>query len=112
MKTKKVSFNFKNKEFIVEARECSIFNAGLMFRTRNTIPCLFEFDELSEFDITSLFVFFPFVAVWLNSKNEVIDTRLVKPFTIKISCKDPFAKLLEIPVNDKNKSLVRFLVDN
>lgn len=110
MKTKKVGFEHKGKKFLLEAKECNIFSSGLMFRNKNTKPCLFKFKKPSNFDITSLFVFFPFVAVWLDSKDKVIETRLIKPFTIKISCKKPFRKLLEIPINKKYKSKIKFLV--
>lgn len=81
-----------------------------MFRKRSTLPCLFEFKKKSNFKITSWWVFFPFVAVWLDSKNKVLDLKRVEPFTSVISSDKSHYKLLEIPVNEDNKELIEFLV--
>ncbi len=110
MRTKKVSFTFKGRKFSVDARKCSVFSTGLMFRSSNTWPCLFEFDSPSKFKITSIFVFYYFAAIWLDDKNKVLDIKIVSPFTFEISSKARFNKLLEIPSDDKNFKILSTLV--
>lgn len=70
---------------------------GLMFRTRKTCPLLFEFKKDVRIAIHSFFVFFPFKAIWLDENNEIIEQKLVKPFTLSVRPKKPFRKLIEIP---------------
>ena len=70
---------------------------GLMFRTRKTRPLIFEFKKDTRMAIHSLFVFFPFHAVWLDKNNRIIEQRKVKPFTLFVRPKKPFRKLIEIP---------------
>lgn len=73
---------------------------GLMFRKKEKCPALlFEFENSVKLKIHSFFVFFPFAAVWLDDKNNVIDMKIVRPFRISVSCREPFYKLLEIPIN-------------
>lgn len=80
--------------------------AGLMFKSRNAPNLLF----LNTNTIHSYFVFFPFLAVWLDEKNNVVDLSVVKPFTLSASPSKPAKKLVEIPFNDENKPLIRLLV--
>ena len=73
---------------------------GLMFHSREKCPAmLFEFTCPTTMRIHSLFVFFKFAAIWLDEKNNVIDMKIVKPFRFSVSCKKPFYKLVEIPLN-------------
>ena len=110
MSTRKISFSFKGKRFNIKAKRCSIFSSGLMFRRRETTPCLFDLKKPSGFKITSLFVFFPFVAIWFDHENKVLDIKVVRPFKFEISPKKLFSKLLEIPINETNSKIVRSLV--
>ena len=109
MKTEKVSFVFDKKKFSVEARRCGFFSFGLMFRTRETEPCVFRFEEMTDFKISSLFVPFPFVAVWLDKKGKVMEVRRVEPFTVAVSPKKKYYTLLEIPVNMKRSDVLERL---
>ena len=73
---------------------------GLMFHCREKCPAmLFEFKKSTRMSIHSLFVFFPFAAVWTDDKNNIIDKKIVNPFRLSISCKKPFYNLVEIPLN-------------
>ena len=74
---------------------------GLMFRTRKTKPLLFEFSKDTRTAIHSLFVFFPFHAIWLDENNKIIGQKVVKPFTFSVRPKKPFRKLIEIPISRK-----------
>lgn len=81
-----------------------------MFRTSRTNNLLFSFSRASRVAITSWFVFFPFLAVWLDEKNRVIETRKVKPFIMAVKPKKPAKTLVELPLNAKNKDLIAFFV--
>lgn len=83
---------------------------GLMFRCREKCPAmLFEFKKPTQMKIHSLFVFFPFVAVWLDNQNNIIDLKIVKPFQLSVYCKKYFYKLLEIPLSRKYKKEIQLL---
>ena len=103
---------FKNKSFDIKAKECNGFRKfiGLMFKSRETESLLFDFDEENRYSIHSLFVFFPFLAIWMDKNNEVIEYRIVSPFSINIYPKNKFRKIVEIPINSKNIWIVRFFV--
>ncbi|MDP3986647.1 MAG: DUF192 domain-containing protein [Nanoarchaeota archaeon] len=107
---KKISFSRRGKKFSLSCRECGFFSFGLMFRTRETKPCVFKFGEPTKFKISSLFVFFPFLAVWLDGKNEVIEIRRINPFNLFVPFERSYATLVEIPLNKKNSGIVDSLV--
>ena len=106
--------NFFNKSVeISKVKECNWFNKikGLMFsRRKKADVLLFAFDKPTKMAIHSFFVFFPFIAVWLDDKNKVIDMKVVKPFSPSVSCKKFYYKLVEIPVNRRYSKIVKFLV--
>lgn len=109
MKNKRIKIKNKGNVLKLDAKPVSIFSTGLMFRKKNTKPLIFEFDKPKKLRITSLFVFFPFVAVWLDKRNKVIEIKKIKPFTFSIEPKKEFYKLVEIPINDKNKEVIKSL---
>tara|TARA_Y100000296_G_scaffold84834_1_gene119220 strand:- start:7619 stop:7957 length:339 start_codon:yes stop_codon:yes gene_type:complete len=83
---------------------------GLMFRKRITNNLLFLFNKSSNMNIHSYFVFFNFLAIWTDNKNNVIDKKIVKPFTLSVKPKKSFHKLIEIPINEKNEKIIHFFV--
>ncbi len=83
---------------------------GLMFRTRYTWPLLFVFHRPCRVALTSWFVFFPFVAVWLDSRRRVIESCIVRPFMLTIVPHCSAHYLVEIPLNRRNSKITRFLV--
>lgn len=84
---------------------------GLMFcRRKNAKALLFEFKKQSKIKIHSLFVFFPFVAVWLDDKNKIVDRKIVKPFRFSVFPKKSFSKLIEIPIDERHMKIVDSLV--
>lgn len=106
---KNVTFFHKGKKFSVEAKSCNLFEKGigLMFSRREKAKILiFEFNKKRNIVIHSFFVFFPFVAAWVNEKNEIIDLKIVKPFTSCVLPSEKSFSLIEIPINKKNKKLV------
>ena len=107
-----VSFNYKGKRFNIKVESCNSIRKffGLMFtRKEKAQALLFEFKRPINLRIHSFFVFFPFIAVWLDKKGNVIQTRKIRPFTFAVSAKKPFSKLLEIPINNTYRKQVKFL---
>jgi|SRR3990172_2455524 len=108
----KFSFKHQNKRINIDIEECRGLNRafGLMFGRRERAKALlFRFEKPTGLGIHSLFVFFPFAAIWLDDKNEVIKAKKVMPFTFSVGIKEPFYKIIEIPLNNKYKKF-KFLV--
>ena len=102
----KLKAGFGNKKFNIEVKKLSYFSywLGLMFKFKNSENLLFDLP--GKWGIHSFFVFFPFLALWLDDKNKVIKHKIVNPFTFYVNPGKKFAKLVEIPLNDKNKSII------
>ena len=108
----RVGFYLGKKKIYTEAKKVRGINKGigLIFRTKNTNNLLFEFKTMSKVAITSVFVFFPFLAIWLDSKKKVVDVNVVRPFTLSILPKKEAKYLLEIPNNLKNLKLLNSIL--
>ncbi|HPD82162.1 MAG TPA: DUF192 domain-containing protein [Candidatus Pacearchaeota archaeon] len=84
---------------------------GLMFHRREKCPAmLFEFIHPTNMRIHSLFVFFPFLAVWLDDKNTIVDLKKIKPFELSAKSNKQFYKLLEIPINKKYSNQIKTIL--
>ncbi len=113
MGTKKIRLSYGKKSFELNLKLCQGFNKfrGLMFTRREKARALlFEFKRPTNITIHSLFVFFPFVIIWLNSDDKIIDFKIVKPFSFFVSQKRPFSKIIEIPTNNKYQKSIKLLV--
>ena len=109
---KNVTFFHRGKRFSINAKSCNLFEKGigLMFSRREKAKILiFEFNKKRKIIIHSFFVFFSFVALWINEKNEVVDLKIVKPFTSCVSPSEKSLSLIEIPINKKNEKIVKNL---
>ena len=103
----KIKIGLSGKKIEINAEKVNPFSSfGLMFKTKWTNNLLFDFKKMGKWAISSFFVFFPFLAIWLDEKNNVIEWKIVKPFTFSITPRQKFAKLVEIPINDGNKMLI------
>lgn len=83
---------------------------GLMFKTKNTDSLLFEFKKNLRISIHSFFVFFPFLAIWLDSRNNVLEWRIVNPFCPRAMPEINFRKIIEIPFNLRNKETINLFL--
>ena len=103
---------YKNKKIDVRVKRVSSFGKfiGLMFKSKNTENLLFDLENDVKMAIHSYFVFFPFLAVWVNDKNEVQEWKVVEPFISIIKPKKSFRKLVEIPFNSANIGIIDFFV--
>ena len=111
MTKKKISIEYKNKKIKFYAEDCNFFKkfSGLMFSRRENVGILlFDFEKKQKISIHSFFVFYPFIAVWLDKKNKIVDLKVVNPFTFCVSPKKSCFKLIEIPINNENRKIVNF----
>lgn len=112
VKTTKIGLEFKNKKIWIECKDCNIFQKmrGLMFRKKeNAQNLLFQFSDDKNIGFHSFFVFFHFVILWVNKDNKIIDYREVYPWKFKIKTPRHFAKVIEIPINNKNSKVLEEL---
>lgn len=107
-----IIYHNKKKINIERLKKLNIFQrfTGLMFRSSNTERLLFEFSFNSRIAIHSFFVFFPFLAIWLDGKNRVVEFKMVRPFLPSIKPAKKFKKLIELPLNNDNKKIIGFFV--
>lgn len=109
MKTKKIGLEHKGKTIEINCRDCNILQKmrGLMFRKRESAPVLlFEFSDDKYISFHSFFVFFPFVMVWCDNQNKIIECREIFPWNWRIKTTKHFSKVIEIPVNEKNSKIL------
>jgi len=112
----KIGLIYKGKRIEIKGvKRLSKFGKGigLMFHRREKCPAmLFEFKKPVKMKIHSFFVFFPFVGIWMDNQNKIIEVRVIQPWNISISPKKEFYKLLEIPINKKYRRKIMLLVES
>jgi len=111
----KIGFKHKNKKINLECYRCNFIERiiGLMFSQKESANILlFDFNKLTGISIHSFFVFFPFLAVWLDSEGKIIEKRVINPWNPFVLPKKKFVKLIEIPINKKNSRVIHLLDDN
>ncbi len=103
--------NYSGKKINLDVKKLGAFSKGigLMFRSRETDNLLFDFKKETNISIHSFFVFFPFLAIWLDSQNNVLESRIVKPFCFSVRPKKHFMRLIEVPLNSRNKKIAEML---
>lgn len=101
----KITLNKKTID--VPLRRLSLFGKikGLMFSRSSQILFFANTNR-----IHSLFVFFSFLAVWLNDKNEIIEITMVKPFRLDVKPRKFATNLIEIPIVEDNNKIIELLV--
>jgi uncharacterized membrane protein (UPF0127 family) len=110
---KTVTINYKKKKLKIIAEDCNFLRkfTGLMFsRRKNSKALLFSFKIKQKIIIHSFFVFYSFIAVWLDDKNNIADLKIVRPFSPCIFPKKPTFNLVEIPINDYYREIVKILL--
>lgn len=111
----KTILKYKKKKISFETHKCNWFEKiiGLMFSKKEDAKTLiFEFETSSKRAIHSFFVFFPFLAIWRNSRRQIIKIQVIKPWKFSVKPRKNFKELIEIPINKKNSKVVKFLVGN
>ncbi len=104
----KIVLNFGNKRITLTACIMEGINRGigLMFSRREKAKILlFKFKKPVRMAIHSLFVFFPFLAVWRDSDGKIMEIRKVMPFSWYVCPQKSFNSFVEIPLSRKYKRI-------
>ena len=107
-----IGLEHRSKKIKLDVKKCGFFGIfrGLMFRRREKATALlFDFKKPRRLKIHSWFVFFPFLAVWLDDKNRILEIKMVKPWKFCVFPKKSFYKLVEIPCSSKYDNIMKFL---
>lgn len=110
MKKERVFYNCKKIDIPVMTTSFFGRFKGLMFKNADTNNLLFEFSRDVSWSIHSFFVKFNFLAVWLDSKNNVVDFKIVRPYCPRVRLSRKYKKLIEIPLNQSNRKIISFFV--
>jgi uncharacterized membrane protein (UPF0127 family) len=108
-----MEINLGKKKIKINLKTCNHFEkfSGLMFARREKAKALlFDFKKPVRTPIHSYFVFFPFVAIWLDKENKLVKMKIIKPFTLIICPKKFFYKLVEIPINKNYEKIIKIVV--
>jgi|SRR3989344_1160657 len=97
------SIDIKVKKLLVFGRL-----TGLMFRSAKIGNLLFEFKKKNKWAIHSYFVFFDFLAIWIDDDKNVVEAKIIKPFTFSVKPKKEFKYLIEVPITTENKHIIEF----
>jgi uncharacterized membrane protein (UPF0127 family) len=106
-------FYFRGKEKKIEVRKVPRFfeGIGLMFSSKKRAKILlFDLRKPVNLKIHSFFVFFPFVAIWLDEDKNLIEIKKILPFRILIKARKNFKYLIEIPLNGFYDDVLKSLV--
>ena len=107
----RIKFNGKEIE-IDDIVKCYSFKKfkGLMFTSKEKANALlFDFNGPCKQAIHSLFVSYPFLAIWLN-EGKISEFKLVSPNTAVVKPENEFTQLIEIPMNEKYKEVVNLFL--
>jgi uncharacterized membrane protein (UPF0127 family) len=112
---KRIIIKIGKKEISFIAEECNMLEKtiGLMFSRREKAEILlFSFKQKQKIAIHSFFVFYPFLAVWLDERNRISKVKIIKPFIPYASSDRKCFRLAEIPISRKNRRIIKALVGN
>lgn len=71
---------------------------GMMFKSKNTEPIYWDFEREVNVPIHTCFVFFPVRVVWKDKNAEVIEERIIKPWSCNQKPIKLFRYLEEYPL--------------
>ncbi|MDA3836755.1 MAG: hypothetical protein PF542_03980 [Nanoarchaeota archaeon] len=114
-KDKVVKFSLGKKSLGLNLRVVPFWyeGFGLMFTKKKTAKALlFGYSFSSRMTIFSSFIPYDFVAVWINSYDQIVGIRVVNPGESGVEPGIKFRKLIEIPIVDKYSEVVNFLLKN
>jgi len=109
---KRVGLDFNGTKFEIDLKVCNFLEkfTGLMFSRRKSAKALlFNFKNPTKIKLHSWFVFFPFVVLWLDDKNRIIEFKIVKPFRFSVAPEKTFSKIIEIPISKNYEKITKIL---
>ena len=101
--------NLGGEEIEIPVKKLSLLGQlrGLMFSRREKAKALlFNYKGA----IHSFFVFYKFIILWLDEKNNVLEYQIIRPFKFHINSKEKYSKFIEIPINRRYNPINRLLV--
>lgn len=106
-----ISIYHKKRSITIDVKKVSFLGKirGLMFQ-RSSKPLLFVFNGRRKNPLHSWFVFFPFLVIWLDEKNRVLETRIIRRWSLYIAPRKPFVKVVEIPYTANYDRIIGFFV--
>jgi uncharacterized membrane protein (UPF0127 family) len=113
MKKTTVGLSYKNRKVFLKVKKCGYLDEafGLMFKKKEKAEALlFDFSGRKRLALHSFFVFFPFLAIWLDDKNKILYIKSVKPFSFDILPQKAFTKIIEVPISSKYRKIIKKLV--
>lgn len=108
-----ITLTYHKKKITIPAQRCSFFGKfwGLMFSRKSSAPLLlFDFRRSVAMGIHSYFVFYDFLAIWIDEKNTVVQVDRVKPWTSYLKPRKRYHMLIEIPMHKRYKKYVDFFM--
>jgi uncharacterized membrane protein (UPF0127 family) len=111
-KNKKITLKFNGRKKSIFVKKVSEFGkvSGLMFRLSTTSPLLFCFKDRTRMAIHSFFVFFPFLAIWFDKDFNVLEWKIINPWSVHIKPRKEYFYLIEVPFNAKYAEIIDFFV--
>jgi uncharacterized membrane protein (UPF0127 family) len=112
MKKEIINFNYGNKKIELKALKVPWWfeGIGLMFSRRKKARALiFDLKKERKFSIHSWFVFFPFVAIWLDENKKVVDIQKVNSFKFGVLPSRNFRYLIEVPINESYDEVLKII---
>ena len=104
-----VLISLGKKKIRIDAKECRGLGKiiGLMFSRQNSAKArIFRFGQETKMSIHSFFC--PkFLAIWLK-KGQVIDYKIVDKTLFSIRPSTSFDTLIEVPINNKYKKVLKY----
>jgi len=104
-----MKINLGGEKIEIPVRNLSMIGQflGLMFSRRERARALL-FNHRGA--IHSFFVFFPFIILWLDKENTVVEYKIVRPFQLYVNSNKKYNKFIEIPINSQYHPIVKLLV--
>lgn len=100
-----------NKKLNLNVRKVDFFSKfiGLMFKSKEEAIILL-FENVKNKSIHSFFVFFPFLCLWMDKENNILEWKIIKPFSPYEKSNTPFVKIIEVPLSRRYHYIVSFVV--
>lgn len=107
-----VNFNYGGEDIELEVSKVPWWfeGIGLMFSCRKKAKALiFDLKKEVKMRIHSLFVFYPFFAIWLDENKKIIDIKKVESFSFGVLPSRKFRYLVEVPINEKYDGVLKII---
>jgi uncharacterized membrane protein (UPF0127 family) len=112
MEKELINFNYNGKNIELKVLKVPWWfeGIGLMFSRRKKAKALiFDLKKEVKMKIHSLFVFFPFLSIWLDGNKKVIEVKKITPFNFSILPSRKFRYLIEIPINKDYDEVLKII---